>query len=82
MFALICLSGRFISSFRNVFSYSAYMRPPPLPRYKPTPHPLRWHGTVCSNQRSQAFELSPTTERLQVDRGYTVLIKKLFKLNN
>ena len=25
MFALIRLSGRFISSFRNVFSYSAYM---------------------------------------------------------
>ena len=56
--------------------------PPPLPRYKPTPNPLRWHGTVCSNQRSQAFELSLTTERLQVDRGYRVLIKKLFKLNN
>lgn len=39
MFALIRLPGRFISSFRNVFSYSAYM-PPPLPRYKPTPNPL------------------------------------------
>ena len=79
MFALIRLSGRFISSFRNVFSYSAYM-PPPLPRYKPTPNPLSWHGTVCSNQRSQAFELSPTTERLQVDRGYTVLIKKTIQI--
>ena len=30
MFALIRLSGRFISSFRNVFSYSAFMPPPPL----------------------------------------------------
>ena len=36
---------------------------------------------MCSNQRSQAFELATTTERLQVGGGYTVLIKKLFKLN-
>ena len=30
---------------------------------------------VCSSQRSQAFELATTTERLQVGGGYTVLIK-------
>ena len=30
---------------------------------------------MCSSQRSQAFELATTTERLQVGGGYTVLIK-------
>ena len=38
MFALIRLPGRFISSFRNVFSYSAYM--PPLPPIQTHPKPL------------------------------------------
>ena len=31
--------------------------------------------SYCSSQRSQAFELATTTERLQVGGGYTVLIK-------
>ena len=39
MFALICLSGRFISSFRNVFSYSAYMPPPLSPDISPPQTP-------------------------------------------
>ena len=30
---------------------------------------------VCISQKSQAFELPTTTERLQVGGGYTVLIK-------
>ena len=30
---------------------------------------------VRSSQRSQAFELATTSERLQVGRGYKVLIK-------
>ena len=30
---------------------------------------------VCSSQRSHAFELTTTTEQLQVDGGYAVLIK-------
>ena len=35
---------------------------------------------MCSSQRSQAFELATTTERLQVGGGYTVPIKKERKL--
>ena len=31
---------------------------------------------MCRSQRSQAFELATTTERLKVGGGYTVLIKK------
>ena len=32
-------------------------------------------GKECSSQRSQAFKLATTTERLQVGGGYTVLTK-------
>ena len=34
---------------------------------------------VCSSQRSQAFELATTTERLQVGGGYTVLIQTSYE---
>ena len=34
----------------------------------------------CNSQKSQAFELATTTEKLQVGGGYTLLIKKQIRV--